>query len=222
MGGPDKPNVSEPKQTGSRLRRRQEDRSAETQKRLIDAALEILRAEGYSKLTIKKVAQRAELSTGAMQHHFPSRDDLVIAMFDDLMPVMKIAFQSIATKRLPIQPRIESLIDQLASLYANPDYIDLWDIIFGTRSDEKVWVKVAEFQQNTTDHVVRGFVDLFVDIPVAAEDARRILAFILSTLRGAALLSLFGSNEPHGSSIAMLKETALAELLRIERKKTKR
>lgn len=222
MGRPDKPNAYEPKKTGSRLRRRQEDRSAETQKRLIDAALGVLRAEGYSKLTFKKVAQRAELSTGAMQHHFPSRDDLVIAMFDDLMPAMKIPFQSIAAEGFPIQPRIESLVDQLATLYANPDYMGLWDIIFGSRSDEKVWAKVADFQQNTTDHVVRGFVDLFVDIPVAVEDARRILAFILSTLRGAALLSLFGSNEPHGSSIAMLKATALAELQRIERKKAKR
>lgn len=189
---------------------------------MIDAALEVLRAEGYSKLTIKKVAQRAELSTGAMQHHFPSRDDLLIAMFDDLMPAMKIPFQSIAAEGLPIQPRIESLVDQLASLYANPDYIGLWDIILGSRSDEKVWAKVADFQQNTTEHVVRGFVDLFADIPVAAEDADRILAFILATLRGAALLSLFGSNEPHGSSIAMLKETALAELQRVELKKAKR
>src|SRR5436309_11852144 len=64
-------------------RRTQEERSATTRRRLIDAAVECLNESGYLEATLEVVAARAGVSRGAVQHHFGSRNDLLIAVVED-------------------------------------------------------------------------------------------------------------------------------------------
>ena len=58
-------------------RRTQEERSAATQTRLLDAAVECLVELGYGATTTTVVAERAGVSRGAQLHHFATRADLV-------------------------------------------------------------------------------------------------------------------------------------------------
>ncbi len=59
-----------------RTRPRQE-RSEQTRRRLLDAALEILAAGGPGAVTHRAVAQRAGVSLGGTTYHFPSKYDLL-------------------------------------------------------------------------------------------------------------------------------------------------
>ena len=61
-----------------RARRTQDERTAETRARVLDAAIECLIDEGYPGTTTKRIAERTGVSRGAQQHHFPKRHDLVI------------------------------------------------------------------------------------------------------------------------------------------------
>lgn len=60
-------------------RRRQEDRSAETQARLLAATLACVQEVGMARASTPLICERAGVSRGAMLHHYPSRDDLVRA-----------------------------------------------------------------------------------------------------------------------------------------------
>nr|WP_091743042.1 TetR/AcrR family transcriptional regulator [Marininema mesophilum] len=51
---------------------------------MLTAASDIVRERGVSKLTLEAVANRAGVSKGGMFYHFPSREDLVQAMIDEL------------------------------------------------------------------------------------------------------------------------------------------
>lgn len=60
----------------------QQDRSRVTRARLLEAAIASLAEIGYQASTVAVVAERAGVSRGAAQHHFPTRDDLFTAALE--------------------------------------------------------------------------------------------------------------------------------------------
>lgn len=63
-----------------------QDRSRATRRRLLEATIDCLAESGWAATTVSVVAERAGVSRGATQHHFPTREDLITAslefMFD--------------------------------------------------------------------------------------------------------------------------------------------
>jgi len=66
-------------------RRSQEERSAETRHKLCQAALELLTEVGYERLTTAQIAARAGVSKGAQAHHYPTKDDMLVAAYQHLL-----------------------------------------------------------------------------------------------------------------------------------------
>lgn len=69
------------------MREPQQDRSRATRSRLLESCVECLAEVGWSATTVAVVAERAGVSRGAAQHHFPTREELITAalerMFDE-------------------------------------------------------------------------------------------------------------------------------------------
>ena len=62
---------------------KQQLRTQETQKRLLDAAEEVFVRDGYEAAQLDEIAARAERSKGAVYTHFKSKEDLFLALFED-------------------------------------------------------------------------------------------------------------------------------------------
>ena len=60
----------------------QQDRSRATRTRLLDAAIVCLAELGWTASTVAVVAERAGVSRGAAQHHFPTREALFTAALE--------------------------------------------------------------------------------------------------------------------------------------------
>lgn len=74
-----------PVQPAPRPRRlTQEERSAETRARLLDATIQSLIEAGYARTTTTRVCEIAGLSRGAQIHHFGTRAELVTAALEHL------------------------------------------------------------------------------------------------------------------------------------------
>lgn len=71
------------------MREPKQDRSRATRQRLLEATIECLADSGWTATSVAVVAERAGVSRGAAQHHFPTREDLITAaleyMFDRRM-----------------------------------------------------------------------------------------------------------------------------------------
>ncbi|MFD7904946.1 TetR/AcrR family transcriptional regulator, partial [Kitasatospora sp. NPDC059747] len=63
----------------SAVRTPRQDRSRATRARLLAAAVDCLAERGWHGSTVAVVAERAGVSRGAAQHHFPTREDLFTA-----------------------------------------------------------------------------------------------------------------------------------------------
>lgn len=63
-------------------RRTQEQRRAETERRVVDAATELIATSGSRRITLAQVGEAAGYSRGIVYHHFGSRERLVEAVLD--------------------------------------------------------------------------------------------------------------------------------------------
>ena len=66
------------------VRRTQKERREGTIRKILDAATETLIEIGYSEASVQRICDRAEVSQGALFRHFPSREDLMVAVGEDV------------------------------------------------------------------------------------------------------------------------------------------
>src|SRR5258708_6476254 len=99
-----------------------QDRSRATRQRLLEATIDCLADKGWASATVSVVAERAGMSRGAAQHHFPTREDLITAaleyMFDtrtdhaEAETVAAVAADGVA--------RTEAVVAGLVESYTSP------------------------------------------------------------------------------------------------------
>ena len=95
-----------------------QDRSRATRARLLEATIDCLAEQGWAATTVSVVAERAGVSRGATQHHFPTREDLITAaleyMFDVRMEEVRLE-----AAELPLGPgRTEAVVSRLVEYYS--------------------------------------------------------------------------------------------------------
>src|SRR5689334_22411522 len=75
-------------------RRSQAERSAGTQARLLDATIECLVERGWAGTSTTEIVRRAGVSRGAQVHHYPTKEDLVLAAVEHLVDRRTREFQT--------------------------------------------------------------------------------------------------------------------------------
>lgn len=179
--------------------RTQEERSSETRRKLIDAAVELIVDTGFASVTTTQVADRAGVSRGAMQHHFGTRSDLLLAVVDEIWVRMHGSLELRQLNQASLEDRVNAIVDRYWESFSDQLFSAVLDIWLGVRADPKLFERIDANLQNvfveSADHWRTSFADL--DIPAD----RLMLAHELlrSTIRGLALRRVFG--ETNHSSI---------------------
>src|ERR1044071_9833395 len=83
--------------------RTQQQRREETRRALLDAAVESLIEVGFARMTTLEVQRRADVSRGALLHHFPSKAELLVAAVDHLAEMRAKEMKAFASQ-LPPDP----------------------------------------------------------------------------------------------------------------------
>src|SRR3954470_20396973 len=81
--------------------RTQQQRREETRRALLDAAVESLIEVGFARTTTLEVQRRANVSRGALLHHFPSKAELLVAAVDHLAEMRAREMKSFASQLPP-------------------------------------------------------------------------------------------------------------------------
>jgi AcrR family transcriptional regulator len=81
--------------------RTQQQRREETRRALLDAAVESLIEVGFARTTTLEVQRRAEVSRGALLHHFPSKAELLVATVDHLAEMRARELKAFASQLPP-------------------------------------------------------------------------------------------------------------------------
>jgi len=72
-------------------------KSAETRARILDAAMELFRRQGFEETTMREIAAEAGVATGAAYYYFDSKDAIALAFYDqsqqELQPLIERAIE---------------------------------------------------------------------------------------------------------------------------------
>jgi AcrR family transcriptional regulator len=138
---------------------------------LLKAAISVIAQEGYAAASLRKVAQRAEQTTGAVTYYFANRGEMVTAVaesvFDEFDALLRAADQQVDVK---------VLLQQWLSL-TEADEPDLWLALFQLLAHARhepaftavVRRRYAHFRQRFTAILERGQQQGTVRKDIAAE-----------------------------------------------------
>jgi AcrR family transcriptional regulator len=115
----------------------QDERSAETRRRLLDATVACLFERGYAGTTTTEIASRAGVSRGAQLHHFPKKDELVVSALEHVFE-LRLREMSAAVAEPPSgsrADRIAALIDAMWPMFKGPTFYAWLELVVASRTD---------------------------------------------------------------------------------------
>jgi AcrR family transcriptional regulator len=136
-------------------RRRNVDRSAATRKVILDATVSCLFKQGYGAVTNHTVADLAGVSRGAMMHHFPTRQALLVATIEYAYARLRDHRLSLIANLEPGLPRYRALIDLAWENAQTPEDIACNEIRMGSRSDPEIAASITPIMIKVADEFGR-------------------------------------------------------------------
>jgi AcrR family transcriptional regulator len=179
---------------------KREQRTLVSRTRILDAAIDVLVERGYVGTSTLLIQQRAGVSRGRLLHHFPSKDDLLVAAAEHLvaarMHELSDASQGITTP--PDSPqRVDEAITLIWSTFREPYFwasVELW---LAARHKPEL-ARVLGPHEKQLYRLVRHTLDVHFG-PVVAAHPRwpGIRELLFTSMRGVALTYAF---QPHNAA----------------------
>jgi AcrR family transcriptional regulator len=181
-------------------RRTQDQRRAETRRRLLDATIDCLAEFGYAGATTRRIAERADVSVGAVTHHFQYRVDLVAAAVEELVRRRIVALRS-ALDGLPEgrDQRVAAALDLIWADFSGPLFTVMVKLWIAAGDEEELYARMVPLERLLARSVVKMQPELGIDPDDTsggmAVNAR--YAVVLSAIRGLALSRAFEPRAGH-------------------------
>lgn len=171
------------------VRQPQQDRSRQTRRRLLQAAVACLTELGWTRTTVVVVAERAGVSRGAAQHHFPTREDLINAAVNHVSEVQleELAEQVAA---LPTDgTRRRAVVEMLLNLYTGPSFRAALHLWVAASTDEELGALIKPLERQVGREAHRMAVSL-LDVDESVPGVRETVQATLDLARGLGLANL--------------------------------
>jgi AcrR family transcriptional regulator len=173
-------------QAGTVTRVPQEERTRAMRARLLEATVDCLVERGFSGTSTTLVSERAGVSRGAQLHHFPTKNDLVVAAVEHLTEVRGAELAAAAAK-LPTGPkRTRAVLRMLGDHFTSPVFSAALELWVAARTDESLRAVVAPLEQRVGRETHRMTVDL-LGVDESRPGVRELVQATLDLVRGLGL-----------------------------------
>jgi AcrR family transcriptional regulator len=86
-------------------------KTEDTRSRILNAALELFRERGFAETTMREIAVRAGVATGAAYYYFASKDAIVMAFYQRAMEDMREELEEVLEGSKDLRRRLTGLIE---------------------------------------------------------------------------------------------------------------
>jgi AcrR family transcriptional regulator len=93
-------------------------KSDETRARILKSALELFHDNGYETTTMREIAARARMATGAAYYYFESKDAIVLAFYDQARQDMESKLEAVLLESNDLRARLHNLIQVKLEYFA--------------------------------------------------------------------------------------------------------
>lgn len=172
--------------TAERDRVPKQDRSRATRLRLLEAAVACLADHGWAGSTVSVVAERAGVSRGAAQHHFPTREDLFTAAVEYVAERRSTALRDL----FPDGPGDRrAVVTALVGLYTGPLFRAALQLWVAAANEEQLRGRVTELEARVGRESHRIAVEL-LGADESRPGVRESVQGLLDMARGLGLATL--------------------------------
>ncbi|WP_179382211.1 TetR/AcrR family transcriptional regulator [Streptomyces sp. SA15] len=171
------PNTRAPKQ----------DRSRATRQRLLEAAVACLAEHGWAGSTVAVVAERAGVSRGAAQHHFPTREDLFTAAVEYVAEERSTALRALFPQGATGDRR--AVVSALVDLYTGPLFRAALHLWVAASNEDQLRPQVTELEARVGRETHHIAVDL-LGADETRPGVRETVQGLLDMARGLGLANL--------------------------------
>lgn len=125
-----------------------------TKQKIIKATLDIIAAEGFQNVTVRKIASRADVNIAAVNYHFGSKDVVIDRALKYVTNLMKNVFTCLIDTEQPPEVRLQRFIKNYTDVVS--DYPDIIKYMI----DQKIHncdstVEYSEYLQNAGINLIK-------------------------------------------------------------------
>lgn len=186
--------MPEPK-LDARAPRTQQQRREETRRALLDAAVESLIEVGFARTTTLEVQRRANVSRGALLHHFPSKAELLVAAVDHLAEMRAKEMKAFASQLPPDtsdagSERTDMVLGLLWQCFSGTFFKVSMELRTAARTDAELRPVLTVAERLLRDRIVAQSRTLFGRAVAEHPNLERALDMTLQLMIGCAMSSV--------------------------------
>lgn len=138
------------------------------------ATIDTIHDVGYYRASSNEIARRAGFTWGAIQHHFGTREALILAVLEWIIDEVIGRFTATDISGDTLGDRLGQLWDMFMSFYANPEYIAILQLLLDLAHDPTHGAgtkrAVRRYTQRFNKQRARLTVQVWQDEPVQPEE----------------------------------------------------
>jgi AcrR family transcriptional regulator len=185
-------------------RRTQAERSAATRARILDATVECLVEIGHAGTTTLEVQRRAEVSRGALLHHFPSRAELLVAAVLQLFEAQRDVVGPEVLRAREVGG-IDGGIDVLWLSFNSPLAVAIDELWSAARNDAELRDELAKQDRNARAEI-RRLCDALWPEYVKHPNYELALPVVIDAMHGAARARVVRSDRAIAKRLTVWKQ----------------
>ncbi len=163
-------------------RRTQSERSASTKGRLLEAAFECMLEMGYAGTSTVEICRRSGVSRGAMLHHYPSKEGLVVATVEFVLARRLAEFREAYAELTPQTNSETVAVDLLWRIFSGPTFYVWLELLVAARTQPTLYAVTLRVAKGFSRAVREIHRELFAlpadDAPERQLDAKIVFAFL--------------------------------------------
>ena len=192
-----------------------QDRSRATRRRLLETTIRCLARHGWEASTVGFIAAEAGISRGAIQHHFRTREDLILAALESMFEERAALLDALPEPDGTGPDRVHAVVTGLVETIGGELFRAALQVWTAAAADPALRLAVVPLERHFARGVHRRAVRL-----LGADDAdpevRALIQATLDMARGLALADVLTDDSRRRERVVRAWSSRLAAALRID------
>lgn len=168
-------------------RRTQEQRRESTKLKLIDATLYCLEKYGYAETTVSHIVAQAGVSRGAMLHHYPSKNDLILEAARTLLARVYERLHALLNADAPLHP-LDQLLERIwREFFSSETHVVYLELLVASRRDKELGRLLQSLAPTLEENIRTSFDQRYVSAPGGVATVHDMFVMTRWLLRGLAI-----------------------------------
>jgi AcrR family transcriptional regulator len=164
-----------------------------TRRHVLDAVVETILECGYYQASSNKIAQRAGVTWGTLQHQFGSREAMLLDVLNERWGQLQDALATTEANGDTLEERLASVLDVLSEQYGTPSHLALLQVLLDLTQNPNTSADTRRAAMSHGRSLSQAWQPLFAQALGGAADEEDLVRFAFMTLRGYLISDLVAS-----------------------------